>query len=274
MARVGLAATAAVRRAAVPARQVAAFAESPPQAAALAPQVAVFAERPAQAAVLAQQVEAFVEQPAQAAWCVADPARPAVASPAQFARQAEWAPAGSAGRYQPAGGPLEALRAALRPAERLAASAARAALIAALPQAVVAIAGPAAAPEAEEALLSVVAEVAAALRGEAARLGAAVGPAALQPEARAPVSRPGVFQVRVFQVRELAPALVQAGSWTGRSRACRQTSRRRPESYWSSAAGEAISLLLSLGGGYSRDVAESSFFLILAHDASQRTSKS
>lgn len=173
-------------------------------------------------------------RPALTARLVADSAQPAVAWMARFAvlsvARAELAQGGSVGRYRPVGGrsPAER-RAVLLPAERPAASAARAVLIVvraraqavanAVPAAVVAAAllspGVAAAV-----LLAPVAEGVEAPHAPVveavARHAAAAVPAAWQPVAAAPVLRPEVFQARVFQVRGLAPAPVQAGSWSAR----------------------------------------------------------
>ena len=220
------------------------------------------AQTAVQVAVLVRQAAVFAVRPARAVRSAADPAPLVAAWSVQFAAlvatPAEWAQAGSDGRYRPAGGRSAAVLCAVSPpaarsAERFAASA----LPVARRQAA-ANAGSTAAREAEEVPLSVVVEAAVVVppaaeeaaavlpsaAEEAALLAAAAVQAALQPAA----SRPEVFRVRVSQVRGRALAPAQAGSGRARSQARRRILRRRPESYWSSAADAAISLSCPWGG--------------------------
>lgn len=175
-------AVAAPERPAVLARQGAVFVVHPAQGAVLAQRVVAFAVRASQVAVLAQRVAVFAVRPALAVRLAADSVQPPAAWTARFAvrsvTRAEWAQAGSGGQYRPVGGrsPAER-RAVLLPAERPAASAARAVLIVVRARAqAVANAVPAAVVAAEARLsLAAAEEVAAplAVRAEAARLAAA-----------------------------------------------------------------------------------------------------
>jgi hypothetical protein len=282
---------APLAQAVVLAQRVAVFAVLPALAVVLAQRVAVFAVRLAPVAVLARQGAVFAACAWQVARSAAGSAQPAAAwraqSAALFARRVELAQAGSGGRNRLAD-ERPALRAApaVRLAEPLAASAARAVIAARAQAAANAVAEPAAVVA--EALLSLAAaeeavllwpaeEVAGLLVVLAAERLAVVAPAAAQREARE--RRPVVSWARRPAVRQ-GPAPVQAlargGGSTDRSRACRRKSRRRPEWYWSSAADVAISLSMSLGNilGKVRAAPRKAGFLFLAHDASQRTSKS